>query len=424
MASRAAEPPEPDTATVIVDGAPTAARSSGWRLPWRRRTGTVTAVAAEEASTAEEPATDTIAAGEPTTDTITADATPPDGATPPLTPLLTGDAAIWGDPRMANSDVVPAAAPLAAGASQPGSPAGPAGARQTDESAIWGGPAITGGRPSADGEPAWGGPTGETAPIVATTGPAQSTAWAPVGMGIPSLSRPSTVPGEPIVELELVSRIYQLGHVEVPALVNANLVVGRGEFVAIVGPSGSGKSTLMNLIGCLDRPSSGVYRLAGTPVSSLGDDDLAHVRSRLIGFVFQSYNLLPRTTAIENVATPLMYQGVSRRERYAKAAAALERLGLADRLNHVPTELSGGQQQRVAIARALVTDPALILADEPTGNLDSHSGAEVMGILHELHASGRTIVLITHDSNVAAAASRRVLIADGQLSIPIEARAA
>jgi putative ABC transport system ATP-binding protein len=246
----------------------------------------------------------------------------------------------------------------------------------------------------------------------------------------PHEAREPTVPGhsgsiaEPIVELERVSRIYHLGHVDVPALVDASLTVGRGEFVAIVGPSGSGKSTLMNLIGCLDRPSSGVYRLAGTPVSSLNDDALAHVRSRLIGFVFQSYNLLPRTTALENVATPLMYQGVGRRDRHARAAAALERLGLADRMNHVPNELSGGQQQRVAIARALVTDPALILADEPTGNLDSHSGAEVIGILHELHASGRTIVLITHDSNVAAAASRRVLIADGQLSLPDEAWAA
>ena len=171
----------------------------------------------------------------------------------------------------------------------------------------------------------------------------------------------------------------------------------------------------MNIVGCLDRPSSGVYRLAGVPVSNLRDDTLATVRNRTIGFVFQSYNLLPRTSALENVATPLMYQGVGRRERHKRAEAALERLGLADRLNHEPTELSGGQQQRVAIARALVTDPALLLADEPTGNLDSHSGAEVLALLHELHAMGRTIVLITHDASVAAAGQRQVRIADGRL---------
>jgi len=220
---------------------------------------------------------------------------------------------------------------------------------------------------------------------------------------------------ESVVDLENVSRIYRLGNVEVPALLDANLTVAAGEFVAIVGPSGSGKSTLMNIIGCLDRPTSGVYRLSGVPVSELSDDHLAQARSRTIGFVFQSYNLISRTSALENVATPLMYQGVGRRERLARAGAALERLGLADRLSHVPNELSGGQQQRVAIARALVTDPALILADEPTGNLDSHSGADVIRILNELHASGRTIVLITHDADVAAAATRQVHISDGRL---------
>jgi putative ABC transport system ATP-binding protein len=220
-------------------------------------------------------------------------------------------------------------------------------------------------------------------------------------------------PTEPIVELERISRIYQLGHVQVAALRDVSITVRRGEFVSIVGASGSGKSTLMNIVGCLDRPSSGVYRLAGAPVSSLRDDTLAAVRNRTIGFVFQSYNLLPRTTALENVATPLMYQGVGRRERTKRATAALERLGLGDRLNHQPTELSGGQQQRVAIARALVTDPALLLADEPTGNLDSHAGAEVLALLHELHRSGRTIVLITHDAAVAATGSRQVRIVDG-----------
>jgi putative ABC transport system ATP-binding protein len=218
---------------------------------------------------------------------------------------------------------------------------------------------------------------------------------------------------EPIVELENVTRIYQLGHMEVAALNGVSLTVRRGEFVSIVGQSGSGKSTLMNIVGCLDRPTAGTYRLAGAAVSALRDDTLALVRNRTIGFVFQSYNLLPRTKALENVATPLMYQGVGRKERNRRAQAALERLGLGDRLHHEPTELSGGQQQRVAIARALVTDPALLLADEPTGNLDSHSGAEVLALLRELHDAGRTIVLITHDTKVAAAAPRTVRIADG-----------
>ena len=183
---------------------------------------------------------------------------------------------------------------------------------------------------------------------------------------------------EPIIELEDVSRIYDTGKVQVPALVDVNLKVADGEFLAIIGPSGSGKSTMMNILGCLDRPTSGRYILDGQPVDELDDDGLAFVRSRSIGFVFQSYNLLPRTSALENVAAPLMYQGVGSKERLRRAQAALERLGLGDRLSHEPSELSGGQQQRVGIARALVTEPALILADEPTGNLDSHSGAEVL----------------------------------------------
>ena len=220
----------------------------------------------------------------------------------------------------------------------------------------------------------------------------------------------------PIVALEHVSRTYAMDGVRVDALRDVSLAVGAGEFVAIVGPSGSGKSTMMNIVGCLDRPTSGDYRIAGTPVAPLSDDALARLRSRTIGFVFQSYNLLPRTTALENVATPLLYQGIGRRERTARAAAALERLGLADRLDHQPNQLSGGQQQRVAIARAIVTDPALILADEPTGNLDSASGREVLTLLRELHATGRTIVLITHDEDVAAAAPRRLHIRDGRLS--------
>ena len=219
-----------------------------------------------------------------------------------------------------------------------------------------------------------------------------------------------------VVALYDVGRVYASGRLAVTALANVNLVVGEGEFVAIVGPSGSGKSTLMNIIGCLDRATTGQYLLAGTPVDQLNDDELARLRSRTIGFVFQSFNLLPRTSAVENVATPLLYQGVGRRERHRRAAAALERLGLAQRLTHEPSELSGGEQQRVAIARALVTEPALLLADEPTGNLDSHAGAEVMRILRELHQAGRTIVYITHDPDLAAEADRQVHVLDGQVA--------
>ncbi len=219
----------------------------------------------------------------------------------------------------------------------------------------------------------------------------------------------------PIIDLDRVSRTYQMGHMEVPALADVSLQVHAGEFLAIVGPSGSGKTTIMNILGCLDRPTAGQYTLDGTPVGDLDDDGLAAVRSRTIGFVFQSYNLLPRTTALDNVATPLLYQGVPKSKRQALAKAALERLGLGDRLGHEPTELSGGQQQRVAVARAIVTEPALILADEPTGNLDSHSGAEVMALLHELNDAGRTIVLITHDTEVAAAATRQIHLRDGRV---------
>jgi putative ABC transport system ATP-binding protein len=220
---------------------------------------------------------------------------------------------------------------------------------------------------------------------------------------------------EPIIALQEVSRFYTSGRLSVPALVSVSLQIGRGEFVAIIGPSGSGKSTMMHILGCLDRPTAGRYILDGIPVDTLDDNGLAHLRSRSIGFVFQSYNLLPRTSALENVAAPLMYQGVARHERRARAQAALEQLGLGDRLDHEPTELSGGQQQRVGIARALVTEPAILLADEPTGNLDSHSGAEVIALFHALHASGRTIILITHDPDVAAVASRQIHLRDGQI---------
>ena len=220
----------------------------------------------------------------------------------------------------------------------------------------------------------------------------------------------------PLITFDRVSRIYQMGATQVPALADVSLEIASGEFVAIVGPSGSGKSTMMHILGCLDRPTHGSYRLDGTAVAELDDDALARLRSRAIGFVFQSYNLLPRTSALENVATPLLYQGIGRSERRRRAGAALERLGLGDRMHHEPTELSGGQQQRVAVARALVTEPALILADEPTGNLDSHSGAEVTTLLRDLHATGRTVVLITHDVDVATAADRQIHLRDGRIA--------
>lgn len=219
-----------------------------------------------------------------------------------------------------------------------------------------------------------------------------------------------------IVSLERVSRTYKLGPVEVPALVDATLEVGDGEFVAIVGPSGSGKTTMMNILGCLDRPSAGRYLFDGVAVDELSDDELAIVRSRGIGFVFQNYSLLPRTTALENVTTPLLYQGVPRAERLARAREALERVGLSERVSHQPSELSGGQQQRVAVARAIVTEPRMVLADEPTGNLDSRTGAEVMRLLHELNDAGRTIVLITHEREVAEAAGRQIHLRDGRVT--------
>ena len=219
-----------------------------------------------------------------------------------------------------------------------------------------------------------------------------------------------------IIQLTSATKTYDLGAVQVHALVDASIHVDAGEFVAIVGPSGSGKSTLMHILGCLDRPTSGTYVLDGTPVEELDDHDLAIVRSRMIGFVFQSYNLIPRTTALDNVATPLLYQGVPKRERIARAQAALDRMGLADRMGHEPSELSGGQQQRVAIARALVTEPRLILADEPTGNLDSSTGEEVLGLFRELNAAGVTIVLITHDSDVAVRATRQIHVRDGRIA--------
>jgi len=206
-----------------------------------------------------------------------------------------------------------------------------------------------------------------------------------------------------------------MGPNEVRALNGVSFHVKPNEFVSIIGPSGSGKSTLMNMIGCLDTPTSGEYYLDGREVSKLKDDELAEIRNRKIGFIFQVYNLLPKITAIENVELPLIYMGIGKKERHRLAVEALERVGLGDRIHHRPSELSGGQQQRVAIARALASKPPLILADEPTGALDSKSGSEIMKMLHELHESGKTIVLITHDNNLAKQAQRIIRIQDGKI---------
>ncbi|MDR2514188.1 MAG: ABC transporter ATP-binding protein [Christensenellaceae bacterium] len=218
-----------------------------------------------------------------------------------------------------------------------------------------------------------------------------------------------------MIEIRDLCKHYSEGRLRVQALERVNLRVERGEFLAVIGPSGSGKSTLMNLLGCLDLPSSGSYRLDGSEVTALGSSALAAVRAKKIGFVFQGFNLLPRLSALENVALPLLYLGVPPGERSALAREALERVGLKERLRHSPAELSGGQQQRVAIARALIASPPLILADEPTGNLDAGSGGEVMALFHGLNRQGHTIVLITHDQSVAAQAGRRVAIRDGRL---------
>jgi putative ABC transport system ATP-binding protein len=220
---------------------------------------------------------------------------------------------------------------------------------------------------------------------------------------------------EQLVLLEDVSRVYATGDVEVRALDKVTLEVDQGEFLAVMGPSGSGKSTLMNILGCLDRPTAGRYVLAGRDVSHLSRAELADVRNQVLGFVFQNFNLLPRTSALENVELPLLYQGIPTRERRARARESLERVGLASRMDHHPNQLSGGQQQRVAIARALVGRPRVILADEPTGNLDSKTSIEVMRILQELGAQGITVALVTHAPDVAEFASRVVVFRDGNM---------
>jgi putative ABC transport system ATP-binding protein len=235
--------------------------------------------------------------------------------------------------------------------------------------------------------------------------------------------------GQPVIELAQVTRVYTMGDMELRALKGVDLVIERGESVAIMGTSGSGKSTMMNIIGCLDRPTTGSYRLLGDDVSRLSRSELAVVRGRRLGFVFQSFNLLSRTTALENVELPLIYAGVSGRERRRRAKAALERVGLGSRLDHRPSQLSGGQQQRVAIARAIVGEPEILLADEPTGNLDSQTSVEVMAMLQELVAQGITLVLVTHEPDIAEYLGRVVALKDGLISrdgkhTPISAQAA
>mgnify|MGYP001592814803 CR=1 FL=1 len=219
----------------------------------------------------------------------------------------------------------------------------------------------------------------------------------------------------PVVALQEITKVYRMGRVAVPALGGVSLEIAPGEHVAIMGPSGSGKSTLMNLIGCLDRPTSGSYTLDGQDVSHMTEDEFADVRNRRIGFVFQTFNLLPRFSALRNVELPMLYAAVPRAERRRRALAALERVGLLPRVAHTPQELSGGEQQRVAIARALVNEPTILLADEPTGNLDSRSGEEILAIFQDLNARGMTIAMVTHDRDLAAHARRILFLRDGHL---------
>ena len=218
-----------------------------------------------------------------------------------------------------------------------------------------------------------------------------------------------------LVEIKDVCKVYNPGENEVRALDHVNVEIKEGEFVAIIGQSGSGKSTLMNMLGCLDVPSSGLYRLHGQDVSQLDDNELSDIRNREIGFIFQGFNLIPNLTALENVELPLIYRGVGKAKRKQLSEVALQRVGLEHRMNHKPSEMSGGQQQRVAIARAIAQAPPVILADEPTGNLDSHSTQEIMNILKGLHEEGRTVILITHDNEIAAKAKRVIKIRDGHV---------
>jgi putative ABC transport system ATP-binding protein len=217
----------------------------------------------------------------------------------------------------------------------------------------------------------------------------------------------------PLISISGLRRSYQMGDTTINALRGVDLEISPNEYVAIMGPSGSGKTTLMNMIGCLDSPNSGTYELNGTVVSALGDQQLAKIRNREIGFVFQTFNLLARATALHNVELPLIYAGLSKKERMDKTLRALEQVGLSDRASHKPGEMSGGQRQRVAIARALVTEPSIVLADEPTGNLDSTTGKEIMALFDELHRNGQTIILVTHEDDVAAHSQRQIHLLDG-----------
>lgn len=221
-----------------------------------------------------------------------------------------------------------------------------------------------------------------------------------------------------LIDMRNIMKDYEMGETKVHALRGVDVNVKPGEFVSIVGPSGSGKSTLMNLIGCLDRPTSGEYHLDGSKVDELSDDELARIRNKKIGFVFQTFNLLPRTNCLHNVELPLLYSNVIRKTREAKAHEMLERVGLRDRVHHNPSELSGGERQRVAIARALVNEPAIVLADEPTGNLDSKTGSEIMSIFTRLNEEGRTIVLVTHEKYIADYSERTIYLRDGQVVSP------
>ncbi|KAB2925026.1 MAG: ABC transporter ATP-binding protein [Bacteroidetes bacterium] len=229
---------------------------------------------------------------------------------------------------------------------------------------------------------------------------------------------------QPVIRIQNIKKTYVMGSVEVHALVDVTLNINKNEYVAIMGPSGSGKSTLMNIIGCLDTPSSGLYEFNGVNVSDMNDNELAKIRNREIGFVFQTFNLLARSDALHNVELPLIYAGMKKTDRKRLAAEALQHVKLEDRMHHKPNELSGGQRQRVAIARALVTNPSIILADEPTGNLDSKTGVEIMGLFNELHAQGNTIILVTHEEDIARHAHRVIRVRDGEVEHdgPVEHR--